>query len=354
MKQYFGLTDRLRFVLVMVVVLLSGGTIGYMVIEGWGWHDAFFMTVITLSTVGYGEVRPLTQVGESFTILLILLGVGGVAYTFSTLADYIVAGELNGFLRRQRMMRDIGKLRNHYIICGYGRVGQQVAQGLRANKYDVVVIDASDERVAEFDDIGIHYIIGDATSDPVLQQAGIEHASGLCTCLPNDATNVFVVLSARTFNEKLFIISRGNLPESERKLRIAGANQVINPYTITGHRMAAQLLHPSVVEFLDVIMRAGDLELRIEEIHIGQESTMNGKSLAECNVRSDTGVNVLAIRRHDGRLYTHLPADFTLHVNDTLIGLGTQPQLSRLALRAVDQRHALRMVDSTTLPIATP
>jgi len=345
-KHYFGLTERLIFVLGMVLVLLSGGTVGYMLIEGWGWHDAFFMTVITLSTVGYGEVRPLTQLGESFTIILILLGVGGVAYTFSTLADYIVAGELNGFLRRQRMMRDIGKLRNHYIICGYGRVGQQVAQGLRANRYDVVVIDANDERTDEFNDSGIHYVIGDATSDPVLQQAGIEHASGLCTCLPNDATNVFVVLSARTFNANLFIISRGNLPESERKLRIAGANQVINPYTITGHRMAAQLLHPSVVEFLDVIMHTGDLELRIEEIHIGQTSAMNGKSLAECNVRGDTGVNVLAIRRDDGRLYTHLPANFTLSVDDTLIGLGTQTQLSLLAQRAVDQRHALHMTPS--------
>ncbi|MCB0062720.1 MAG: potassium channel protein [Caldilineaceae bacterium] len=342
MKRYLGLNDRLIFVLVMVAGLLLSGTVGYMLIEGWGWHDAFFMTVITLSTVGYGEVRPLTAVGESFTIFLILLGVGGVAYTFSTLADYIVAGELNGFLRRQRMTREISKLRNHYIICGYGRVGQQVARGLRANNYDVVVIDAAEERIGEFEEEGLHYVIGDAASDPVLQQAGIEHASGLCTCLPNDATNVFVVLSARTFNPDLFIISRGNLPESERKLRIAGANQVINPYTITGHRMAAQLLHPSVVEFLDVIVRAGELELRIEEIKINESSSMSGKSLIECNVRGDTGVNVLAIRRHDGRLYTHFPADFTLNVSDILIGLGTQQQLSQLAQRAGDQRHVLR------------
>jgi len=341
-KTQQGLNNRLLFVLGLVVALLLGGTIGYILIEGWGWHDAFFMTVITLSTVGYGEVRPLTSWGESFTVILILLGVGGVAYTFSTLADYVVAGELNGFLRRQRMMRDISQLRNHYIICGYGRVGRQVVQGLRANQYDVVVIDASEERMAEFEEEGLHYIIGDAASDPVLEQAGIKHASGLCTCLPNDATNVFVVLSARTFNANLFIISRGNLPESERKLRIAGANQVINPYTITGHRMAAQLLHPSVVEFLDVVMRAGDLELRIEEIKIGIGSSMNGRSLMECNVRGDTGVNVLAIRRHDGRLYTHLPADFTLHVDDTLIGLGTHPQLSQLATLAGDERHALR------------
>ncbi|HRW04843.1 MAG TPA: NAD-binding protein [Caldilineaceae bacterium] len=343
MKRTFQFDTRLLFVVGMFVVLLLSGTIGYMWIEDWGLHDAFFMTVITLSTVGYGEVRPLTQLGEGFTIVLILLGVGGVAYTFSTLADYIVAGELNGFLRRQRMMRDISKLRRHYIICGYGRVGQQVAQGLRANKYDVVVIDAVEDHVAEFEAQGIFYVIGDAASDPVLQQAGIEHASGLCTCLPSDATNVFVVLSARTFNPELFIISRSNLPESERKLRIAGANQVINPYTITGHRMAAQLLHPSVVEFLDVIMRAGELELRIEEIKVGEKSTMNGRSLADCNVRGDTGVNVLAIRRHNGQLYTHLPAAFVLNTGDTLIGLGTQPQLSLLAQRAADERHALHV-----------
>lgn len=345
MSDFLRWNGRLSFVLILFFVLISSGTIGYMLIEGWGWHDAFFMTVITLSTVGYGEVRPLTGAGESFTILLILLGVGAVAYTFSTLADYIVAGELNGFLRRQRMMREINRLRNHYIICGYGRVGQQVAQGLRANNYDVIVIDAEEELIPEFETLGLHYIIGDAANDPILQQAGIEHASGLCTCLPSDATNVFVVLSARTFNADLFIISRGNQPESEHKLRIAGANQVINPYTITGHRMAAQLLHPSVVEFLDVIMRAGDLELRIEEIRVGEDSTMNGKSLIECNVRGDTGVNVLAIRRYDNQIYTHFPADFILHTDDVLIGLGTAAQLSQLAQRAADQRHALRIPD---------
>jgi len=328
LSEALRLNRRLWAVLIMVNGLLAVGTAGYKLIEGWSWHDALFMTVITLSTVGYGEVRPLSGIGELFTIVLILLGVGGVAYTFSTLADYFIAGELNGILQRQRMARTISKLRNHYIICGYGRVGQQVVQGLRANRYDVVVIDSTDDYVAEFEKEGIHYVIGDAASDPILQQAGIERASGLCTCLPNDATNVFVVLSARTFNPNLFIISRSNQPESERKLRIAGANQVINPYLITGHRMAAQLLHPSVVEFLDVIMRSGELELRIEEIKIGPASAMNGRTLA--------------VRRHDGKLFTYLPAEFTLESGDVLVGLGTQPQLSLLAQQAADERHVLR------------
>ncbi len=342
MRELWPPRGRMWTIFLVMSSLLTVGTMGYRVLEGWSWHDALFMTVITLSTVGYGEVRPLSISGELFTVALILLGVGGVAYTFSSLADYLIAGELNGMLRKQRMARMIHKLRNHYIICGYGRVGQQVVQGLRANRYAVVVIDGGPENIAAFEKAGIPYIIGDATSDPILLQAGIEHASGLCTCLPNDATNVFVVLSARTFNPNLFIISRSNQPESERKLRIAGANQVINPYLITGHRMAAQLLHPSVVEFLDVIMRSGELELRIEEIKISGSSAMNGRTLAECHVRSATGVNVLAVRRNDGKLHTHLPADFKLEMGDVLIGLGTEPQLALLAERAVDERHVLR------------
>lgn len=337
MRDSVWLNRRIWTVISVIGGLLSLGTTGYRIIEGWSWHDALFMTVITLSSVGYGEVRPLSVIGEIFTIGLILLGVGGMAYTVSMLADYLIAGELNGVLRRQRMARAIQKLRNHYIICGYGRVGQQVVQGLRASHYDVVVIDAVTDHVADFEKAGIHYVIGDAASDPILQQAGIEHASGLCTCLPSDATNVFVVLSARTFNPNLFIISRSNQPESERKLRIAGADQVINPYLITGHRMAAQLIYPSVVEFLDVMMRSGELELRIAEIKIGSASAMKERTLAECHVRSATGVNVLAVRRHDGKLYTHLAADFTLQAGDVLIGLGTQPQLALLAQQAADK-----------------
>lgn len=336
MQDRVWLYGRIWTVIGVVGSLLSVGTIGYQVIEGWPWRDALFMAVITLSTVGYGEVRPLSSNGEVFTIALILLGVGGMAYTFSTLADYLIAGELNGVLRRQRMGRTIQKLRNHYIICGYGRVGQQVVEGLRASHYAVVVIDAVTDHVADFEKAGIPYVIGDAASDPILQQAGIEHASGLCSCLPSDATNVFVVLSARTFNPNLFIISRSNQPESERKLRIAGANQVINPYLITGHRMAAQLIHPSVVEFLDVMMRSGELELRIAEVKIGSTSAMKERTLAECHVRSATGVNILAVRRHDGKLYTHLAADFLLQAGDVLIGLGTQPQLALLAQQAAE------------------
>jgi voltage-gated potassium channel len=325
------LNHRLRMVILLATGLLAMGTLGYVLIERWPWHDALFMTVITLSSVGYGEVHELSPAGEIFTIFLILLGVGGIAYTFTVIADYVVAGELNGILRRQRMQRAIKQMRNHYVVCGFGRVGQQVVTGLRESGQAVVAIDAHPELAVEFEQQGVSYVIGDAVEDKVLQEAGIEHARGLCTCLPNDATNVFVVLSARALNPKLTIISRCNLPENDRKLRIAGANQVINPYTITGHRMAAQLLHPSVVEFLDVIMRRGELELRIEEIVVSRASPLAQHTLAELRIRTETGVNVLAVRRQRGELLTDLHLDFTLHAGDALISLGTESQLATLS-----------------------
>lgn len=269
---------QLLAVVAVLLALLVVGTSGYVILEGWHWRDALFMTIITLSTVGYGEIAPLSARGVFFSMVLIVLGVSAAAYTFSTVTDYIVAGELRGVLRRQRMTKAIRKMRGHYVICGYGRVGRQVVEGLRANHFDIVVIDADPVHVAELDLMDIHYVVGNAADDDMLVQAGIEWASGLCTCLPDDATNVFAILGARALNPNLYIVSRSNQPESEPKLRIAGANKVINPYLITGHRMAAQLLHPGAVEFLDVVMRRGDLELRIEEIIIAPGSFMDEKN----------------------------------------------------------------------------
>ncbi|GIV76073.1 NAD-binding protein [Litorilinea aerophila] len=343
-----GLTFRTRLlgVIFTLVVLLAVGTLGYMWLEGWSWREALFMTIITLSTVGYGEVRPLSPEGQVFSMILILLGVGGAAYTFSTVTDYIVAGELRGVLRRRRTLRTIRKMHKHYIICGYGRVGRQVVEGLRANRFSVVVIDADPDVAAELDEKDIPHIIGDAADEEVLIQAGIDRASGLCTCLPSDATNVFTILSARTLNPDVYIVSRSNFYESEKKLRMAGADHVINPYWITGHRMAAQLLHPGVVEFLDVIMRQGELELRIEEIRISQDSPLAGKTLGQCQVRTETGVNVLAIRCHDGQIVTSPGPEYPLQVGDALIGLGTVAQLTKLARLAGDNRPWLHMADA--------
>ncbi len=329
-----SLRKRVTYVLGLFAVLVMVGTFGYMLLEGWPLHEALFMTIITISTVGYGEVIPLSPRGEYFSIILILLGVGSGAYVFSVVTDYVIAGELGGTLRRQRMLRAIDKLNKHYIICGYGRVGEHVVDGLLFQKIGVVVIDADERHISDFDEKGVHYVIGDATDDAILAAVNIEHAAGLCSCLPDDATNVFAVLSARALNPNLFIIARCNAMTSEQKLRMAGADQIINPYMITGHRMAAQLIHPRVVEFLDVFMRKGGLELRIEEIVLPPDSAMSRQTLGEAHVRAETGVNVLAVRGAEADAPEIGPtADYQLHAGDSLICLGTAEQLAQLAAK---------------------
>ena len=339
-----NLGNTVLAVIILLLVLLLGGTIGYVLIEGWPWRTALFMTVITISTVGYGEEIPLSTRGEYFTMALIVLGVGSAAYTFTTFTDYIIAGELRGAWRRQRMKREIEKLTDHYIICGFGRVGQQVVDGLRDSGFDVVVID-SDPVVADALETGeIDFLLGSAADDEILIEAGITRARGLASCLPHDANNVFVVLSARALNPDLTIIARSNLVESAAKLRIAGADQIINPYLITGRRMAAQLVHPTLVEFLDVVMQRGELELRIEDMIIAAGSPMDGKTLAECHVRSETGANVLAVREASGTIHTNIGPDYLLRAGDTLVSLGTPEQLALLAERTVDRSSLSQLV----------
>ncbi len=332
------LLRRMISVLLLFLSLLLFGMIGYMWLEGWTWYEALYMTVITLSTVGFGEVRSLDQVGRMFTALLIVLGVGAAAYTFSTVADYIVAGELRGILRRRQMEKRIKQLQQHYIVCGYGRVGSQVTQELRHHNVDMVVIEANPDLFAEIEELGIIPIVGNASEDAILSQAGIERAAGLCACLPNDADNVFVTLTARTLNPRLTIIARSNTQSNERKLRIAGADHVINPYSISGHRMARQLIHPNVVEFMDVVMRRGQVEIRIEEIRVNADSFLSNKSIAECDVRRRTGANVLAVRRPSGQTHTVISGDHILEAGDMLISLGTPEQLEALTELADDHR----------------
>lgn len=234
------------------------------------------------------------------------------------------------------MRNKISQLSGHYIVCGYGRVGKQVVEGLLEHACEIVVIDNTPEQAQILEMAGLNYIIGSATEDHVLEEAGIHNASGLSSCLPQDAHNVFTVLSARALNPDLTIISRSNLTESAPKLRIAGANQIINPYLMTGRRMAAELTSPTLVEFLDVVMERGELQLQIEDITIGPGSILSNKTLAQCNVRGETGANVLAVRRVRGKILTDFGGDMLLNAGDTLIVLGTTQQLGALAERADD------------------
>jgi len=312
------------------VAIIALGTLGYLAIEGWHVVEALYMTVITLSTVGFNEVRPLSPAGRVFTTALIVAGVGAVTYLFAAVSQYVVSGELTGSIRKARMQQRIDALAGHYIIVGYGRVGRQVIEDLRAAGAPCVVLEQDAEALTEIPD-GLPSIAGDGADDEVLVRAGIGRAAGLVASTGDDATNLFVTLSARSLNPELSIVARANHPASEAKLRRAGATHVISPYTISGRRIARQLLTPTVTDFLDVVMHWGGLELLLEECTVQPHGRLAGKTVAEADVRKHTGANVLAIRRRgDGGIVTNLPGELRFEPADVLIALGTAEQLGRL------------------------
>lgn len=331
---------HLTILLVAYLLLSVIGATGYSIIEGWSWTDSLYMTVITISTVGFGEIHPLSQAGRIFTSFLIVAGVVATAYVVSTVADFIVAGEFRGHLWRKRMQDRIGKLRNHYIVCGYGRVGEQVTNELLTNAEKLVVIERQAELGPELEAINAIPVKGNATEDAVLLQAGIEKASGICCCLPNDSDNVYVALTARALNPSLTIISRANSFESERKLRIAGAHHVINPYVTSGRRMARQLIHPNILEFMDVVMHRGEVNILIEYIRLGERSQLRDKNIPATEIRRRIGANILAVRRPDGETIVNPGVELSLRAADTMIALGTPEQLDLLASEADDNRHS--------------
>ena len=320
----------LRFALAYLTVIALG-TIGYMIIEGWRVVEALYMTVITLSTVGFSEVRPLSSAGRIFTTALIVAGVGAVTYLFAAISQYIVSGELTGSIRKARMQQRIDALSGHYIVVGYGRVGQQVVEDLLEAGSRCVVLETHPETLQQLPE-GLPQVAGDGTDDGVLERAGIARAGGLVASTGDDATNLFVTLTARTLNAGLTIVARANQPTSEAKLRRAGASHVISPYRISGRRIARQLLTPTVTDFLDVVMHSGKLELLLEECTVRPEGRLAGRTVAEAEVRKHTGANVLAIRRRgEGGIVTNLPADLRFEPDDVLIALGTTEQLHQLA-----------------------
>ena len=333
-----GLTSRLRSILIIALTLFLVSTMGYILLEGYTPIEAIYMTVITLSTVGFGEVRPLSDAGRLFTVGVIIVGVGTGAYLFGTLAEYIVAGELTGTLRQRRMAQKLAQLSNHYIVCGFGRVGEQVAMELHAQRLPLVVVDKDPAIVDHCDRHDIPYVIGDATEDETLRRAGIERARGLVAVLDTDADNVFVVLSARALNPDLMIVARAATEDAERKLLKAGADRVVSPYVMAGNRLVSLLLRPNVVHFLDTALRSAELELWLEEVEIHPHSPLVGKTLEEAQIRSRTGANVLAIVRPSEHRMVDWSPQLRLQAGDVLITLGRQDQVAALAQLAGDTR----------------
>jgi len=315
--------------LLFSVVVLGVG--GLMLVEGWNLRDALYMTLITISTVGFSEVHPLTPYGKILLSVLIVLGVGTFIYIFTTLSDYMVSGHLEGVLGRRRMKKKIDALNGHYIICGFGRVGAQVALELARENMPFVVIDSVSDAMAACAEAGYLYVDGDATDDDVLKRAGILRARGLVTATDSDADNVYVSLSARNLKRDIFIVARSNIEKTEFKLLKAGADRVLSPYSIGGKRLASLLLRPAVVDFLDVVMHARDIELVLEEVLIREDSPFVGITMGKARNLCEEGANILAILKKDRKgIIPNPKKDLSIDEGDKLVVVGTRRQLSEL------------------------
>ncbi|NPA31468.1 MAG: potassium channel protein [Chloroflexi bacterium] len=345
--EQLSLRQRLKILALVVVTLVGLGALGYRVLEHYTWTEALYMTLITLSTVGFGEVRPLSPAGRWFTMGLIVLGVGTGAYAFGALTEYIVSGELQGTLVRRRRMATLKKMRNHYIVCGCGRVGLQVALELQRLRLPLVVVDADEEALERCRQHDLLYLEGEPTEDEILHAAGIERARGLVAVLDSDADNLFVVLTARELNPDLTIVAQAVSDGAAQKLYRAGADRVVSPYTMAGHRMAGLLVRPYVIAFLDATLRSPDLELWLEEIRVAEDSELVGKTLAEADIRARSGANVLAIARGDRQM--DWSPQVRIQAGDVLIVLGRREQILALARLAGDER-LVRLLDQSRGP----
>ncbi len=316
-------------ILVLASVLILGSA-GYMLIEGWSAFDSLYMTVITVGTVGFAEVEPLSEAGRAFTIGLILVGFGALVFALGTFVDFIVEGHLKGIVEGHRMQSSIEKLTDHHIIAGIGRVGSVVARSLADERVPFVVIDQAEECIARARDEGWLVVEGDASDEETLTAAGIDRARSLITALDSDADNLFVTFTARSMSPGLFIVARSSSEASEAKLRKAGANRVLTPNVIGGRRMAGMALHPVVSDYLDLVTHGDAVEFRLQEVEVGVNSAFSGKSIKESQVRDATGAFILAVHSGEGGVNTNPSSDTVMRPGDRLVVLGTCGQIDAL------------------------
>ena len=325
---------RLRKVMLALAAVIAAGILGYSGIEGWDLADSFYMTVITIASVGYGEIYPLSYAGRLFTIALIFCGSATLIYGMSTLTAFIVEGDLTHILRRRKMLKTIAGLQRHLIVCGLSDTGRYLVDELKKTGQSFVVIDRDFERLQMLKDEGIPHIEGDATTYAVLEAANIAEASGLLTTLPTDVENLFVVVTACGLNPSLRIIAKAISEETERKLRQVGATGVVMPDFIGGMRMASEMLRPSVVTFLDAMLRSHDGTLRVEEIKILECSPLAGKSLGDSLLMDMEGVTVVAMVDDGGQYCFNPSRDRHLLVGDLVIVMGVVENIALLKTKA--------------------
>ena len=322
---------KLKFILLAFTLLLIIGVLGYMALLKVGFVDALYMTVITISTVGFGEVGTTSSQSEIFSVFMIFLGVGIVGYTFTTVVAMFVEGKVKDLWKGNKMDRKISALKDHYIICGSGELAEVIINKFINEKLDFVVITDNHEDLEDFSHHDILVVEGQSTEESVLEHAGVERAKGLVTTLDMEVDNIVTVLTARNLNKDIYIIANSITKSGREKLLKVGANKTLSVNEISGKRMASLMIKPNIISFLDVVTRVGDIELDLEEVIVKKGSYLEDKNLIEAQIPNKTGLTVLAIKKiEDGKFLFNPPVNYTFKIGDILIVLGKEEQVDKL------------------------
>ena len=323
-------SKKLRYSLLMLIGIIAMGTLGYYFVEHMPLFEAFYMTIITLSTVGFSEVVPLSQAGRAITVVIIVLGISVGAYTIGMLVRALVEGELVKIFGRRKVQKQVSGLKNHFIICGFGRIGRIVCSELDADNIDFVVIEQDPSVIEHIEARKYLYLEMDATTEEALMQAGVMTAKGIVTAVNSDANNVFITMTAKSLRPDVFVLARASEEKNEAKLSRAGATRVVSPYLIGGRRIAQMLKKPTVVDFVDIAMMGSHLGLMMEEAKIGDNSSLIGKSLIDSHLRKDYGVIIVAIKKRSGEMvFNPMPSEM-LEGGDVIVILGKKEDLTRM------------------------
>ncbi|MDD5285843.1 MAG: potassium channel protein [Desulfuromonadaceae bacterium] len=321
---------HLKISVLVLLMLVTGGTTGFMAIEKWRFLDALYMTVITLGTVGFKEVHDLSDGGKMFTMGLILVGVSVLGYIVGSLAQIMFEGQFQRIIGRKKVEKQIDSLREHYIICGFGRIGSLICKEFKTNDLQFVVVEKSVDTQEKLDEEGYLHMRGDATLDETLLKAGIKRAKGLISVVTSDTENVYITLTARGLNPDLYILARSGEEGSDLKLKRAGANKVVSPYVIGGSRMAQSILRPNVVDFIEIATGSEHMDLQMEEIAIPPHSAFVGETLVTSGFRKEIGVIIVGIKKAHGKMIFNPHSQSKIEGNDTLIVLGEPESIAKL------------------------
>jgi voltage-gated potassium channel len=314
----------------MLTAIIAFGTIGYFIFERMSFFDAFYMTIITISTVGFSEIVPLTNVGRSITVVIIILGISVGTYTIGIIVQWLIGGELQKIFGRRKLQKQISDLKNHYIVCGFGRIGRIICKELFEDEIKFVVIEQDPGAIEEIESLKYLFLEMDATAEDALLEAGIMKARGLVTAVNSDANNVFITLTAKGLRPDIFILARASEERNEKKLLKAGATRVVSPYLIGARRMAHVLKRPTVVDFLDIATMGNHLGLIMEEAVVGPSSGLVGKNLIESRLRQDFGVIIVAIKKQSGEMVFNPSPSEKLEADDVIVIIGQKGDLQRM------------------------